>query len=97
MKEKARRVMGFVRARKSNSQTNRFLHPFVSTPRNLNANSPKSMKLKMNHKKLAIFIYKNVLGNLLDLTSSAMLANATVSSGHARVGIYWLVFSIARL
>lgn len=45
MNEKARRVTGLVLARKSNSQTKRLLQPSVSTPKNLNANSPKSMKL----------------------------------------------------
>lgn len=46
MNENAKRVIGLVLARKSSSHTNRFRHPSVSTPKNRNASSPKSMKLE---------------------------------------------------
>lgn len=51
MNEKANRVIGLVCARKSSSHTNRFRQPSVSTPKNRNANSPMSMKLKHVEKK----------------------------------------------
>lgn len=50
MNENASRVIGFVLALKSNSHTNRLRQPSVSTPKNLNANSPISIKLKRNFK-----------------------------------------------
>lgn len=46
MNVNAKRVIGLLRARKSNSQTKRRRQPSVSTPKNRNASSPISMKLK---------------------------------------------------
>lgn len=55
MNEKAKRVIGLALARKSNSQTKRFRHPIVSTPKNRNANSPKSGKLENKIKTKSYF------------------------------------------
>lgn len=51
MNENAKRVIGLALARKSNSQTKRFRHPIVSTPKNRNATSPKSRKLEIKKRK----------------------------------------------